>query len=80
MNIETCTLQSKLAVKIQQIPASINIKNKCPAFRKVGVFHFTIMKTKVQRESTKPRILKEKIKHGQKPELRSVVSGVGTIN
>lgn len=78
--METCTLQSKLATKMQQIPASIKIKKTWPAFRTVGVFHFTTMKTKAATESTKPRILRAKMKQGQNPESRSVVSGVGTIN
>ena len=77
--METCTLQSKLAVKIQHIPASIKIKKTCPAFRTVGVFHFQMMKTREQTDNIKPKILKARMKHGQKPELRSVVSGVGTV-
>ena len=77
--MESCTLQSKLAVKMQQIPASIKSKNTYPAFRTVGVFHFQIIKMREQPERTKPKILSEKMKHGQKPELRSVVSGVGTV-
>jgi tRNA/tmRNA/rRNA uracil-C5-methylase (TrmA/RlmC/RlmD family) len=64
---------------MQEIPTSMRIKNKCPAFRTVGVSHFQMMKARKQTTKTKPIILSAKMKQGQKPELKSVVSGVGTV-
>ena len=79
INKETWTLQSKFAVKIQEIPANIIIKNKWPALRTVEDSHFQIIKTKKQTTKIKPTILNAKMKQGQNPELKSVVSGVGTV-
>lgn len=37
-----------------------------------------MMKARKQATKTKPKILNAKMKQGQNPELKSVVSGVGT--
>lgn len=79
MNLLTWTHHSRFAVKMHPIPTRIRSRKRWPALRTTLLFHFQHMNRKKDPTSTKPMMLRAKMKHGQKPEFKSVVSGVGTV-
>lgn len=80
MKRDACTDHNKSAVNAQAVPISIKLRKIRPALRTIGVNHFQAVKSIAIPTSTNPTIHSAKMKHGQNPELKSVVSGTATKN